>query len=243
MHKSRIILVTFSALFFGYCGDGQKPLLVLTPPQEETVKLDMYPKSAFIGYKLLIFDHDSTHFEDPTIFFPSRLGTYADSIINDTIYVTVPFCTTGGPLSIESSKIKATTDIFTPIKSCRNEICISDWDLNYDISEKDAHDQISGTPWSYQISADTIHIYIHARGPNYDKDINLFFRSDTTMDLPIFIDGDFHIFGQGSFTMELEQVQFKIFRWELDGILAGRFFFIAKNIWPINETFWVDLSK
>ena len=238
--KPNIFIVCL--LLFSIIGCEQDPILVYSPPETEEVKLELYPKSAFIGSKLYIISHDSLDLRAYNkIYFPDSIEMYPDSIKADTMYVTVPFCTTAGPILISFYNLTAYTDIFSPILSCKEDICVTDWNLNYDLQPPESYYWYV-IEWQYELNSDTVHLFLDAEGPHMGKKIDLYFKNLPGEKLPIFLYGDAY-FCLGTCRYNFEKVLIKIYSWDINGLLAGRFFFTENRCCPEVETFWVETSK
>jgi hypothetical protein len=226
------------------CGYDQAPILVYSPPEVEEIKLDLYPKIAPIGYKLYIMAPDSFYFLNSSeILFADSIEWYSDSIRADTMYVNVPFGAKAGVISVTTKGITASTDIFAPIIKCNKDICVTEWDLNYSISEEDSYNWFTGAKWSYEVNHDTITILQETYGPNYTKRAELLFFYDSSISLPKFISGNYYLYGSGQIQFDIEKAIIKLFKFNIDGIIAGKIFSTANGYFPFEDVFWVDLSE
>lgn len=236
----KLILLILILFNLNSC-EKQKPIIIYIP--EEELKLDVSPKAVLIGYQIYITGPDSIDFGYPRIIFPDSTDMDIDSVRNDTIFAIVPYTNISGPLWVESYKIEASTDPLTIINNCAEGVCVTDWYLNYDITESQSIDGFTGAGWTYKTYGDTVYLRHYGDGPNYTIDHKLYFEYDSSMTLPKFISGSYYYFGVTSVQFEVKSAIIKIRHWDLDGIIAGKLFMTPNRYWPISDVFWVNTSK
>jgi len=243
MAKYILILIP---LFLLNCGE-KGPQLVDGPKTPKEIKLEVFPKSVFVGYKIMITASDSVGFmlnaSYPQIIFPDSTYVYPDSLRNDTLYATVPYTNKSGILTVNTGTSRLSTDSLTIINNCRTESCVTDWDLNYTINKENSYDSFTQTGWLYQINGDTISISLEANGPNYTIRKYLYFERNPLSPLPKFISGNYFIFTSGMWKFEIDSAIVKIFRWNDNGEFAGKIFTVPNKRSPVSDVFWADSLK
>jgi hypothetical protein len=239
------IIIIICILFLQCSDDG--PLFIQVPQPKNEIKLEIFPKAVFVGYKIRITAPDSIEFLHvityPTTLFPDSTNVYADSVIKNNIYLTVPYTYKSGPLTVKTPTKQYLTEPLTIINDCQTGNCVKNWNLNYSISKEDSYDHFTGTGWLYKLMSDTVCISLEASGPNHTIRQYLYFEEDSLLSLPRFLGGDYFIFTTGLWRYEIDSAIVEIYHWNENGTYAGKIFSTPSKYNVVSDVFWADSLK